>query len=220
MSAERQQWRVWCTIDNRYELVNISVGEPEPSECPVDPEHPIDASKTEFRARFDANSDLSNTRDVPTGTDDSTKGWAVGSKIQAKDGNVWICMDASEGAAIWKAETGTSQSYSFNPELTMSGVSYVTVASFIWPGSDESGMPSAIKIIGYGTGDDWQAKIVDIGQSKTVCECAVQTNGTKAIVDMGALTSLAALPAIWELQLKRSGSGNPDVFSAAMHIFR
>ena len=220
MGAERQQWWVWCRDDDQYELGNITVGEPQPSACPINPGHTIDASKTEFRTRFDANNDLSGVPDVPTTTDDSSKGWAVGSRIKAKDGNVWMCMDASVGAAVWKAQTGTSLPHSFNPELTMSGPSYVAVAIFLWPGTAETGTPSAIKIIGYGTGDNWQARIVDVGQAKTVCECAVQTNGTNAIVDMGTLTNLAAAPAMWELQLKRSGSGNPDVFCAAMHIFR
>jgi len=49
--------------------------------------------------------DFSGNLSVPGSGDDSTQGWAVGSKIKDNDnGFMWECIDASEGGAVWSSD--------------------------------------------------------------------------------------------------------------------
>ena len=47
-------------------------------------------------------SNFAGTHAVPGAGDDNTAGWAVGSRILATDGNMYVCCSAATGAAAWQ----------------------------------------------------------------------------------------------------------------------
>ena len=50
---------------------------------------------------------LYNFTTTPTVNDDDTKGYAVGSRWTLDDGSVYLCSDASTGAAVWTLQTSS-----------------------------------------------------------------------------------------------------------------
>jgi hypothetical protein len=49
-----RRWYLWCNADNCWHSIVLVDTDPEPTECPDDPGHEIDAAKTYFRPTADA----------------------------------------------------------------------------------------------------------------------------------------------------------------------
>lgn len=83
---------------------------------------------------------------VPQPTDDSTKGFVVGSRWSLDDGTVYLCSDATIGAAVWTV-------------VSSGGVTNVTATSPIFSSGgatpDISIQPASSVDDGYLTSADW-----------------------------------------------------------------
>lgn len=75
----------------------------------------------------------------PTASDDSSKGYGIGSRWITNQTRVeWICTDATAGAAVWRTLSGRSQNASTPPANPVPGQIYFNTADthfYGWNGS-------------------------------------------------------------------------------------
>jgi len=90
--------------------------------------------------------------------------------------------------------------------LEVSGSTYEVKGYVLWPGSNYRGNPISAKIVvklsNTGTG---YFKIYDLTNGLQVAE-ATTTSLTWVILDLGTLSNIATAEAIWELQMRSTGS--------------
>jgi hypothetical protein len=101
---------------------------------------------------------------------------------------------------------GNVQAYSFSEGIIGSANTYSTEARLIWSGSDKVGVPVSISAL-LSTSNTGYIRIYDVTNALTVAELVAFTGTTPTIRDLGALTNVSSAPAVWEIQLRKSGGG-------------
>lgn len=84
---------------------------------------------------------------------------------------------------------------------------YLTVATFIFPGTGVEGTITAFKAILYiVTGGTGKIKIIDVTNTTTIAEFTAGTTSTSEsnVIDMGAIANLPAAQAVFAIQLSNS----------------
>lgn len=107
--------------------------------------------------------------------------------------------------------------------LKNSGGTYETCAAIIFRGTDNLGVPSAIKVIKKASSDSpaHSIRIIDTTNGNAViAEVNGLTSITQDIADLGDLSNLSSAESIWEIQFKRDDSGavNIDVICAQIQF--
>jgi hypothetical protein len=160
---------------------------------------------------------------APTANDDANDGFEVGSHwVDVSADNAYVCVDATVASAVW-VQTGSSGASA--PQENLLGgsdldyartfsASYETLATMHFAGSTIRGTPSKMKVVAHKTSTitSYNIKIVDITNANTIVESTGNTDTVPSIVDLGALSSIPAGEAIFEIQAHRvGGSGGTDV---------
>lgn len=93
-----------------------------------------------------------------------------------------------------------------NPYYRVKKTKWQVVARVRFRGSDDMGVPLAVKAVmwGDGGGEVW-ARIYDVTNDAFVCEGASTSSADPAIVPLGEVAPVSSGEAVWELQAKQSG---------------
>lgn len=100
---ELRQWKVCCVTEGRTHYVDLPIGTPPPTHCPVEPGHEV--GRISPGPCMAAKLDLSATQPAPGPEQDQSRGWSVGSRLLDLERTLWFCVDATPGAALWKQLT-------------------------------------------------------------------------------------------------------------------
>jgi len=148
----------------------------------------------------------------PTVNDDSGDGYSVGSRWQdVTNDREYVCLDASVGAAVWRATTRTSDGdvhISLKRDKAdykeTSSTTYTSMAKFIFRGTAVLGTPSAAKFLLWNgeSGGSHYARIYDLTNTNVIAEIGPFSGLVPAIQTDSALTNLPAAESIFELQVK------------------
>jgi hypothetical protein len=164
---------------------------------------------------------------APTTTDDTSAGYAVGSRwIDTTADKEYVCLDATTSTAVWIETTASGgggqkiQSWEF-PAYASKPTGYTKIGTLLWRGSTAMGTPTNIKVVGGvdGTGGvDY--RVQDLTNSTTICEVTGDGSTCPAIIDLGTLSNVTTGEAIWELQInKSSGGGGVNVCADAAAVY-
>jgi hypothetical protein len=94
------------------------------------------------------------------------------------------------------------------PPLTTTGGSYTTVGVLPFQGSDVTGPLVLLEaVVGLGSANEMAARVYDVTNALVIAEALLITDVYPAFVDLGAISNVPAAPAVWELQIKRTGGG-------------
>jgi hypothetical protein len=158
----------------------------------------------------------------PTINDDVDLGYNVGSVwVDTTNGDSYICVDNTDGAAVWKATSpkggGKSMVMSFaagtDLSLITSTIGYELKAKFPFAGTDEVGdileihanlwKNSALEATG-------QIRIVDASNGDAlIAELTGVTNlDEDVLLDLGTITNLPTTKSTFEVQMGRSAGAN------------
>lgn len=111
--------------------------------------------------------------------------------------------------------------YSFtssSPYIQNATASFTTEARLYWPGSTAFGTVSQIKAImelSAGTVTSSGIQIYDSTNSLVIATVSF-LNLNPTIVDLGALSNISAGEAIWDIQMRRSGTGNVRLYALSV----
>lgn len=103
-----------------------------------------------------------------------------------------------------------------NGAATVAASGYTALARFDFPGSTAVGTPASIKVIAFTSSTDFDLRIQDITNATTIAEVIDQVNPDPSIIDMGALSNVDTSPAIWEIQMLRTGGGTAELNAASI----
>lgn len=91
-----------------------------------------------------------------------------------------------------------------NGSAIVSSATYTVRSRFVFPGTNEVGVPSAIKAICWrDNSNQYDIKIHDVTNGNDICELTGQTNTSPELKNLGTLSNLPKNEAIFELQLRR-----------------
>ena len=108
-------------------------------------------------------------------------------------------LGAGAGFSIWRL------AYANNSAET-TGTSYDVVSDLIFGGTTALGIPTEIKALIEMTGaTNMDIRIFDMSNSLVIVEKLGNVVNTPTIVDLGALSNLSTLQAVWQVQVKRTG---------------
>lgn len=150
---------------------------------------------------------------------------AIGSPVAG------VQVDDSDLNALTRYNGTTWDIFKRNINLMFSGdttgmfstasTNYVQVAIFYFAGTDAIGTPTAFKAIGFkdATPTSWDIQVVDLTNALTIATKTGNTGTAAEIVDMGTLSNLPTGPAMFEVQLKRTGgTGGSEVHAHALSM--
>ncbi|MHA2062820.1 MAG: hypothetical protein ACXABY_00325 [Candidatus Thorarchaeota archaeon] len=159
----------------------------------------------------------------PTVNDDSGDGYRDGTYwINTATKSVWYLVDPTEGVAIWiEGAVGTSGRASFVVTLTSqngpfreaSASTYTTLGRFVYDGINVIGAATAIKANVWKASGGESAyvdvRIFDGTNSLIVAELTgISSTDEYNVSDLGDISNLPDAEATFEIQVRRSGSGN------------
>lgn len=101
------------------------------------------------------------------------------------------------------------------PGIETPSTNYELVAHMLWPGSTEAGAIDKIEAVAMTEdgADPIAIKIFDITNGNTVAEktgFAGATDGVFEVVDLGTISNVPSAKAVFEIQIKKDGTGNPS----------
>jgi hypothetical protein len=98
---------------------------------------------------------------------------------------------------------------------------YFSARRFSFRGTNNSGIPTAIKSVAYISSNTKSGKIriQDITNSVTICEAPDFNNISAAIINLGAISNLSTDEAIWEVQIKSSNATNTTYLNSVNIYF-
>jgi len=161
----------------------------------------------------------------PTATDDGPDGgYAVGSIwINTTGDRGWICLDATDDAAIWRAigerdsliarRSGIDITYNEGVKdyVEVQTTTYEVIASFIFPGTGIAtpedfkcitSLSAAVTADGRG-----YLRVYDLTNAQVIAEMRSDTVTGKAINSTSTIANLPASEAIFEIQAHKSSVG-------------
>lgn len=122
MVATKKKFKIYCITEGAW-ISGSTVSDTIPAECPNDPSHVVKVESLSI----DESLSLDNLTAVtaPTSSNDVNDGYVVGSRwIDSVTDDVYICADNTDGAAVWKKISGSSQTggsgffqYAFGEEM-------------------------------------------------------------------------------------------------------
>lgn len=151
----------------------------------------------------------------PTVTDDVTMGCHCGTRwVNYMTKRAFTCTDASAGTAVWGQTTVPSSRFeTITIPFTTSSTSYVVAHSIPYVGSDIAPLKS-IRIIaalsGGAVGVTFDLRVRDISNGMTVAQALGLRSLTKAYFSMGTLSNYSAEQAIFDIEVRRSGTASSD----------
>lgn len=92
------------------------------------------------------------------------------------------------------------------PYISTAQNTYIVRAQFVFLGTTTMGAVNAIKALVSTDATTGWIKIMDVTNVNVIAEKSF-TNGTFDIVDMGTLSNLPASQAVFEVEMKKSGTG-------------
>lgn len=108
----QNNWRVWCTTEAAYVNDPRLADQAAPTVCPNE-SGAIDANASAIRSR-----EVVPGSADPTVNDDVDRGYEVGHKwTNSTSGREWVCIDNSDGAAIWQSVETVTFSFGRNGAL-------------------------------------------------------------------------------------------------------
>lgn len=117
----------------------------------------------------------------------------------------WIPDSIGGYSAEFLTHNGTT------PYIPTTSTSYVTVGQFIFPGTTGMrGVLDTVKAIGSAASDSSTSgfRIYDLTNAQTIAEvAAAATNVAEAIINLGTISNLPAVEAVFEIQFKRTTGG-------------
>lgn len=182
---------------------------------------------------FPSKHNLSATT-APVATDDSADGYAVGSRwIDTTANKEYVCVDATETAAIWKqlaeiseitdlnvAETvNLNFTLTINPPAVSIPTGWVTGGFYIFSGT---GAKTITKIevaaqaappAGPQAITDYDIRVIDVTNGGAVIATitAIAATGGDVIYDLGTISNLPATGAVFEIQTQVNAGGTAGV---------
>ncbi len=125
--------------------------------------------------------------------------------------------DAGISKSIAPPSSPIRLSYNRNTKTT-SGT-YEILAFFGFDGTTELGVPTKILAVAQMTGaTDYSIRVFDETNSLVIAELTGQTNTVPSIVNLGSLTNLPTGPAVFSIQMLRTGTGSQSAGINAMSI--
>jgi len=93
------------------------------------------------------------------------------------------------------------------PYFNTTNTAYTTVGVFLFGGTTALNTPSKISAIGFKDAGptSWDVRVLDITNALTIAAKTGNTGTSPEIVDLGVLTNLPTSPAMFEVQIKRTG---------------
>jgi len=107
------------------------------------------------------------------------------------------------------------------PTVTTNSDNYLTVGHFVFHGTDRSGTPDLICVIGgmHDAGTVCGVRVYDHTNAKTIVERLDITADSPTLVDLGTIGNLPTELAVWEIQVKRvSGNGTKKVAAGSLSV--
>jgi hypothetical protein len=98
---------------------------------------------------------------------------------------------------------------------------YEVATYFIFPGSNDAGIPTAVKAVAIiNTAPAFDIKIHDYTNNTDIAEVIGSTNDNAGnLVDLGTLSDIPTGPAMWEVHIRRNGgTGSKTVWIAAISV--
>jgi hypothetical protein len=105
-------------------------------------------------------------------------------------------------------------------KVTTSSTSYYSANAFMFHGSDDIGVPESICVIcGILDATSLDVRVYDVTNNAVIAELTGETIDYPACLDMGTLSNIPQLKAIWEVQIRKaSGGGQKEVGVASLHM--
>jgi hypothetical protein len=107
------------------------------------------------------------------------------------------------------------------PTVTTNSDSYLTVGHFIFHGTDTTGLPDLICVIGgmHDANTVCGVRVYDHTNAQVVVEKLDITASNPTLVDLGPISNLPLDMAVWEIQVRRvSGSGTKKVAAGSLSM--
>jgi len=107
------------------------------------------------------------------------------------------------------------------PTITTNSDSYLSLGHFIFHGSDKTGTPDLICVIGgmHDAGTVCGVRVYDHTNAQVIVEKLDITANNPTLVDLGIISNIPAGFAIWEVQVRRvSGTGTKKVAAGSLSI--
>jgi len=149
-----------------------------------------------------------------------------GDKYFKTDGTEWrLFADGTNWLQIIDGGGADSINFSFGEQgistLFNSSVNYVVIAEFIFPGTDNTGIPSGIEgLVGSDNASGEAAiKIFDRTNSLTIAEKIDIESLLRVVTDLGTLANLPSAPSVFEIQGKRIDGGSRLEIAALRILF-
>lgn len=139
-------------------------------------------------------------------------------------GRMKFWVDETKKVPFYTDDNGLSKSIAAPPApirlayplgTDTASATYETLGLFGYDGSDELGVPTAIKALVNITGaTSGSIRIFDETNSLVIAELTGFTETDPTIKDLGAISNVPTSPAVWSIQLLRVGTGGD---SASVH---
>lgn len=150
--------------------------------------------------------------------------WHDGLVALSEDGTPHEIPVDNDGKIASSATTSTPINVTISgdsePFWSSSSASYEAVAYVMFPGSDVFGTISSIKTQAINnTSTLFNVKIYDVTNSQTIAELtgSANTDGG-AFVDMGTISNIPTGPAVFEVEVSRTGGGADTMFIGGIII--
>ena len=144
----------------------------------------------------------------------------VANDVVEYNGSSYICIldtvssEVPTNTTYWdvlaqKGDAGVGvTSVDISIDRNISNGAYEIADRFIFKGTTALGTPTNIKAILHINGaTDGSIRIYDVTNAQTICELTGFTEANPTIKDLGTLSNLPAGEALFEIQLKRTGTG-------------
>lgn len=96
--------------------------------------------------------------------------------------------------------------------IEVTSASYVAVSVFRFPGSSLAAITNVKAILSASSADNIGVRLYDVTNSQVIAEQALLAVGiTQAIYDLGAATNVPTTEAMFEIQLRKVGTGKPRI---------
>ena len=163
----------------------------------------------------------------PGSSDDSTMGCHVGTRwTNCATKRQFVCTDATETHAIWFQTTIPNAVYeTVSSNLTTSSTNYQLAQSFPFIGASTVKLQS-ISIVaivnGGGSGVNFDVRIRDTTNNTIIGQATGLRSVTKSIFSVGALSNLPSSEAVFDIEIRRSGTVTADtvtIFSFVMKYY-
>jgi len=137
----------------------------------------------------------------PSASDDAAAGYAVGSSwLNTSADRAFVCLDSSNGAAVWRSTTGGHLPLCVN--ATTSNTAYTVVSSFLFPGASVRGIAAITAVSKAGGADAYKIRITNLGNnSAEICKDELlsgqTTHTTTFAVNAGNVPSTDQIFEVW-----------------------